>query len=220
MEGMSILTSAALIKLAWIGLIPVGIFVIMFGIAGVFVANRDNLPAFLPVSYSIILGGLGLIALGIYKLARVRAKERVYARDYITTGEQILDEWQYGVWVGFLRRQKILVVLTNERLLAVNQGTRRQFFEAKVDELSAVAKNRRTISHFSHSYSYMETQRGNSGPGLGVGSGSGTSSGVARVVGDVDFFVGNKLVFWVVGVNDPDGVVETLKVIKKAPTAA
>lgn len=201
-------------------MIPVGIFVIIFGIVGTVVANMNNLPAFMPVAYSMILGGLGLIGLSIYKLARIRAKERVYARDYIAAGEQILDEWRYGVWTGFLRRQKVLVVLTNRRLIAINQGTRHQFLEGKLSELSAVAKNRRTISHFSHSFVNLQAQRGNSGPGLGIGSSSGTSSGVARVVGDIDFFVGNKLVFWMIGVNDPDGVVETLKVVQKATTAA
>jgi hypothetical protein len=217
---MSILSSEILIKLAWIALIPASIFVIIFGIAGIVVANMNHLPAFIPVAYSMILGGFGIIGLSIYKLARVRAKERVYARDYVTTGEQILEEWRYRVWIGFLRWQKVLVVLTNQRLIAINQGTRHQFFEGKLTELFAVAKNRRTISHFSHSFVHLETQRGNSGPGLGIGSSAGTSSGIARVVGDIDLFVGGKLVYWMIGVNDPDGVVETIRVIQKSATVA
>jgi hypothetical protein len=134
---------------------------IIFGTAGVAYANIHNLPAFLPVGYAIILAGFASIGLAIYKISRIRAKERVYARDYLGAGEQVLGEWRYGIWVGFLRRQKILVVLTNQSLMAINQGTGRIFFEARLSDLSAVAKNRRTESHFTHSFSHLETQRGN-----------------------------------------------------------
>jgi hypothetical protein len=217
---MNLPTSKTLAKVVWIALIPAGIFVIIFGITGVFVANRDNLPAFLPVAYAMVLGGLALIGTSAYKISRIRAKERVYARDYLGVGEQVLGEWRYGVWVGFLRRQKILVVLTNQSLMAINQRTRRLFFEARLSDLSAVAKNRRTESHFSHSFVYLETQRGSRGPGLGMGSASGTSDGVSRVIGDIDFFMGDKLVYWITGVSDPDGVVETIRVVQKSARVA
>jgi hypothetical protein len=81
--SMSFLNSVNWVKVAWAALIPFAIFVIIFGTAGVGYANMHNLPAFLPVSYAMVLAGFASIGLAIYKISRIRAKERVYARDYL-----------------------------------------------------------------------------------------------------------------------------------------
>lgn len=210
------------LSIAWKALMVFGIMVVLWGIFGNIVASVQKRPDLLDVGYFVMTIGFGLFALGMYKVMHKRSKDRVSPEDYLASGEQMLEQWRYRVWTGFFRSYKVLTILTNQRLLAINQRKKTVFFESSVGNIVAVAKNRRSISHFSHNFAHMTSsnQSANGGPGIGLGASSGTSDGVSRTVSDIDFFIGIKCVFWMTGVNDPDSVVETISVIRKATRVA
>jgi len=208
-------------KIGWYTLTFFGMLVAIFGVFGnlVVMSHLDFEPEVLNAGYVVISIGLGLMGLGLFKLKRMKSKmDDMPVVHGLGPNEEVLDKWPYRVKTGFLRYDKLVAVLTNQRFLACDYMTRRMFFQCNLSEIVAVAKNRKMVSDFSHSFSHImyNNQFGSSGSSYGpsFGSSSGSSHGISQTIGDLDIMKGNKLVFWLTGLSDPDSIVERIRVIQ------
>ena len=205
-------------KIGWKILSAFGLVIVFFGVFGnVAVLQRYDLgPEVLNAGYTVMVIGLSIFALGLYKWYRINAeRKRLPPIDGIKLDEELLDIWKYSVKVGFLRYATRSVVLTNKRILCGDEKTRKMLKEWDLSEVTVVANNRQNVSNNAYNFSHI-TFNNAGGDNISLGKSYGASSGITQTIGDLEFIKNGQSVFWITNIADPDGVVERIRAIQNS----
>jgi hypothetical protein len=135
-----------------------------------------------------------------WRRGKNKAQEYYYPRtvDFLKNNENIIQRWPYKVKTGLLSSEKYFAVLTDSRILCVDdEGSRYGIWN--LDEIKVVPTNRSTSSSFSFSY-------GNHSYGSRYSSGTGGGVGSSNVIGDLEIIKEGKVEYVIKGVYDPDGI--------------